>query len=224
MSPGKAVAYAIGGPLLLGALLFLPAGSMSWTAGWVFLLVLFTALAVSAVVLQRVNPTIFRARSRFQPGTKLWDKRLLAFLLPSALVVLPVAALDAGRFRWSVLPAWAIAAGYLVFLAGFALTAWAQAVNEFFEPGVRIQSERHQHVIDTGPYAVIRHPGYIAGMLLFAGVALSLGSLWALIPAVLASVAIIVRTAWEDRLLRAELPGYQDYARRIRWRLVPGLW
>jgi protein-S-isoprenylcysteine O-methyltransferase Ste14 len=145
-------------------------------------------------------------------------------MLPAALGIMPVAALDARRFGWSTLPTWAVAAGYAVFLAGFALGAWAQAVNEFFEPGVRIQSERHQRVIDAGPYALIRHPGYVSGMLVFAGTALSLGSLWALVPAALASIVLVVRTAREDRLLRARLPGYQDYVGRVRWRLVPGLW
>ena len=104
------------------------------------------------------------------------------------------------------------------------MTAWAQAVNPFFEPGVRIQSERRQRVFDTGPYRVIRHPGYSSALLLFVGMALSLGSFWALVPAALASAILVLRTALEDRLLRAELAGYEDYTRRIRWRLAPGLW
>lgn len=197
---------------------------MAWSNGWIYLLVFFASTIVCLVILRRVNPIIFRARARFQPGTELWDLRLLSLMLPAVLALMPVAALDAARFGWSTVPAWAIVAGYGVFLAGFALGAWAQAVNEFFEPGVRIQSERHQRVIDAGPYALIRHPGYVSGMLVFAGTALSLGSLWALVPAVLASIVLVVRTALEDRLLRVRLPGYQDYARRVRWRLVPGLW
>lgn len=109
-------------------------------------------------------------------------------------------------------------------LAGIAVTCWAQAVNPFFEPGVRIQSERHQRVIDSGPYRFVRHPGYVAALLLFFGMALALGSYWALLPAALAAALLVLRTAWEDRLLQAELPGYADYARRVRWRLLPGLW
>ena len=197
---------------------------MAWRNGWIFLLVFFAATIVCLVVLRRVNPIIFRARARFQPGTERWDLRLLSLMLPAAAAIMPVAALDVGRFGWSTLPTWAIAGGYVVFLAGFGLGAWAQAVNEFFEPGVRIQSERHQRVIDAGPYAVIRHPGYLSGMLVFAGTAVSLGSLWALVPAAVASIVLVVRTALEDRLLRVRLPGYHDYARRVRWRLVPGLW
>jgi len=224
MSRGRVVAYTVGGPVLMAALLFLPAGSITWNSGWIFELVFFVATMVCVVILRRVNPVIFRARARFQPGTEAWDLRLLSVMLPAVLAIIPVAALDAGRFGWSTLPTWAMAVGYAAFLGSFGLGAWAQAVNEFFEPGVRIQSERHHRVIDAGPYALVRHPGYVSGLLFFAGTALSLGSLWALIPAALASIVLVVRTTLEDRLLQARLPGYQDYARRVRWRLIPGLW
>jgi protein-S-isoprenylcysteine O-methyltransferase Ste14 len=224
MSRSTAIAYAIGSPLSLFSFIFLPAGSIGWRPGWVFLAVLISAFGISAFVLSRVNPMIYRARSRFQPGTKSWDKALLAVILPMMVAILPVAALDAGRFHWSVVPLWAMILGYAGMLIGIAVTAWAQAVNPYFEPGVRIQSERHQRVIDTGPYRFVRHPGYIAALFLFFGMALALGSFWGLIPAALASALLVLRTSWEDRLLRAELPGYTDYSQRVRWRLVPGIW
>lgn len=224
ISPRAAIAYAIGLPLALLALVFLPAGSLSWAPGWVFLAVLVLGFGISALVLARVNPMIYRARSRIQPGTKGWDKALLAVILPMMVVILPVAALDAGRYRWSEVPGWLVVLGYVAVLAGIAVTAWAQAVNPFFEPGVRIQSERRQLVIDTGPYRFVRHPGYSAALALFLGMALALASFWALAPATLASAFLVLRTSWEDRLLQAELSGYADYARRIRWRLFPGLW
>jgi protein-S-isoprenylcysteine O-methyltransferase Ste14 len=219
-----AIGYAIGLPLALLLLIFLPAGSISWRPGWVFIAVLIVAFGISALVLARVNPIIYRARSRFQPGTKGWDKALLAVVLPAMVAILPVAALDAGRFHWSAVPDWVAVVGYVAAVAGIAVTAWAQAVNPFFEPGVRIQSERHHHVIDTGPYRFVRHPGYVAALMLFFGMALALGSFWALVPAVLASAALVLRTSWEDRLLRAELPGYADYASDVRSRLLPGIW
>lgn len=224
MSRGTAVAYAVGLPLALLLLVFLPAGSIGWRPGWLMVAVLVLAFGASALVLARVNPVIYRARSRFQPGTKGWDKALLAVILPAMVAILPVAALDAGRFHWSAVPAWLVVLGYAALLAGIAVTAWAQAVNPFFEPGVRIQSERHQRVIDTGPYRFVRHPGYVAALLLFFGMALALGSYWALVPAAIASAVLVLRTAWEDRLLHAELPGYRDYACRVRSRLVPGIW
>lgn len=224
MSRRQAVAYAIGLPLSLLVLLFLPAGGLNWRPGWLFVAVLVLGFGVSALVLARVNPVIYRARSRFQPGTKGWDKSLLAVILPAMVAILPIGALDAGRFHWSSVPNWVMALGYAAILVGIAVTAWAQAVNPFFEPGVRIQSERHQKVIDTGPYRLVRHPGYVAALLLFFGMALALGSLWALVPALIAAALLVVRTAWEDRLLRAELAGYTDYARRVRGRLIPGIW
>lgn len=224
MSRGMAVAYAIGLPLALLVLIFLPAGTLAWRPGWIFIAVLIVAFGASALVLARVNPIIYRARSRFQPGTKAWDKALLAVIFPAMAAILPVAALDAGRFHWLPVPLWAVVSGYIGLLAGIAATAWAQAVNPFFEPGVRIQSERHQRVIDGGPYRFVRHPGYVAAVAMFLGMALALGSAWALLPAALASALLVLRTAWEDRLLRTELPGYDDYARRVRWRLIPGLW
>lgn len=224
MPPGKAMGYAIGLPLSLVGLIFLPAGTITWSPGWIFLAVLILGFGTSALVLARVNPVIYRARSRFQAGTKSWDKALLAVILPAMVAILPVAALDAGRFHWSAVPACVVLSGYVALLTGIAVTAWAQAVNPFFEPGVRIQPERHQRVIDTGPYRIVRHPGYVAAQFLFFGMALALGSFWALLPAALAAAMLVLRTSWEDQLLQVELPGYHEYSLRVRWRLVPGVW
>lgn len=224
MRLATAVAYAIGLPLVLLVLIFLPAGGLGWANGWVFVIVLILAFGASALYIARANPVIYRARSRFQPGTKGWDKVLLAIILPTMMAIIPVASLDAARFHWSYVPLWLAILGYIVLAAGIAVTARAQAVNPFFEPGVRIQSERDQRVIDGGPYRFVRHPGYVAALFMFFGVALGLGSLWALVPAALASAVLVLRTAWEDRLLRIGLPGYEDYAHRVRWRLMPGFW
>ena len=135
-----------------------------------------------------------------------------------------VAAFETVRFGRAALPGGATAFVYLLLVAGFAGMVWAQAVNRFFEPGVRIQTERGHHVIDTGPYAFVRHPGYVAAFAMLAGMALALGSAWALVPAVVGAALLVLRTAWEDRTLHAELPGYADYARRVQYRLFPGVW
>jgi protein-S-isoprenylcysteine O-methyltransferase Ste14 len=224
MSRAKALAYTLTLPLGLLALVLLPAGDFRWTAGWVFIAVLVVAFGISALVLARLNPAIYRARSRFQPGTRKWDLVLLSIMLPMMVAIIPVAALDAGRFGWSHVPLWVEAAGYAAILASIGVTTWAQVVNPFFEPGVRIQSERHQRVVDIGPYQLVRHPGYSAAILLFFGMAFALGSWWALAPAGIASTLLVVRTAWEDRLLKSELPGYRKFATRTRYRLFPGVW
>ncbi|MBB4400896.1 MULTISPECIES: methyltransferase family protein [Rhizobium/Agrobacterium group] len=224
MSRAAAILYAIISPLSLLALIFLPAGRIDWCPGWVFLAVVVAAFGLSALVLARVNPAIFRARSRFQPGTKTWDLFLVTGILLAFAAEIPVAALDAGRMGWSTVPLWAILLGYILLVGGIAVTAWAQAVNPFFEPGVRIQSERGQRVITSGPYAIVRHPGYTAAIAMFTGIPPALGSWVALLPATLAIALLILRTGWEDRLLQAELPGYADYARERRYRLFPGIW
>jgi protein-S-isoprenylcysteine O-methyltransferase Ste14 len=210
--------------LILVLFLFVPAGGIRWARGWLFLLVVVILLGAAALYLWRINPEIFAARSRIHPGTKRWDRILLGFLFPAMLAIVPVAALDDGRFHWSRMSWWFVGLGYFLLTIAMAITAWAQAVNRFFEPGVRIQTERGHHVVDTGPYAIIRHPGYFAACLLFPGIALALGSWWALIPAAFAALLIVIRTKWEDRMLHAELDGYAAYAKRVRFRLVPGVW
>lgn len=224
ISRTAAIAYAIGLPLGLLVLVFLPAGRLDWLPGWVFVAFVVVAFCISVLVLWRVNPAIYRARSRFQSGTKRWDMVLLWLMLPAMVAEVPLAAFDAGRMSWSAVPLPVVIIGYALLGAGIAVTAWAQAVNCFFEPGVRLQRERGQHVISSGPYAIVRHPGYVAALMMFAGLALALASWWALIPAAWAGALLILRTSWEDALLRAELDGYADYARRVRYRLVPGLW
>jgi protein-S-isoprenylcysteine O-methyltransferase Ste14 len=210
--------------VILAVLLFVPAGRITWTRGWIFLLFFTLLMAASIAYFTRANPEIFAVRSRVHPGTKRWDKIVICLLFVAILAIPPVAGLDDGRFHLSSISWWVVALGYLVQLAGWIGVAWAETVNRFFEPGVRIQTERGHHVIDTGPYALIRHPGYFAAVPLFVGIALSLGSWWALIPAGFASLLLVLRTVWEDRTLHAELPGYAAYAHRVRFRLVPGVW
>ena len=210
--------------IILAVLLFVPAGRITWTRGWIFLLFFILLMAASIAYFTHANPEMFVVRSRVHPDTKRWDKILICLLFVAILAIPPVAGLDDGRFHWSSMSCWVVALGYLVQLGGWIGVAWAETVNRFFEPGVRIQTERGHHVIVTGPYALIRHPGYFAAVLLFIGVALSLGSWWALIPAGFGSLLLILRTVWEDRTLHAELSGYAEYAQRVRFRLVPGVW
>jgi protein-S-isoprenylcysteine O-methyltransferase Ste14 len=224
MSRTVAISYAIGLPLALLALVFAPVWRLDWLPGWIFIGFLVIVYGISAAILVRVNPVIFRARSRFQPGTKRWDRVLLAVMLPGMIAEIPLATFDSGRMSWSAVPPSIVILGYVLLGAGIALGTWAQAVNRFFEPGVRLQRERGQHVISSGPYAVVRHPGYVSALMVFVGIPLALASWWALVPAVWASAVLILRTSWEDTLLQAELDGYAEYARRTRFRLVPGIW
>ncbi len=205
--------------LILVLCMFLPAGTWAWSRGWLFLVVVLGASVVSTVYLRRVNPDVIAGRVNRHERPRRWDLLLgLLVALPSMLAIPIVAALDDGRYHWSRLPWWGSALGYALLLVGFVGLAWAQAVNKFFEPSVRIQTDRGHHVIDAGPYRIIRHPGYAFGFAFFLGIPLALGSLWGLIPAVIMSAILVVRTVLEDRTLQAELPGYMDYARRVRYR------
>jgi protein-S-isoprenylcysteine O-methyltransferase Ste14 len=215
--------FSVGGFLLvLVAVMFLPAG-LGWRRGWVFLLVFLVFGVLSSLYLWRTNPEIFVARSKVHPGTKSWDKVLLVLILASFFAVFAVAGLDA-RYRWSSVPVWLIVLGYALFSIGFAMSTWVYAVNKFAEPSVRIQSERGQKVVDTGPYAIVRHPLYVAGFFLVVGMPLAMGSYWALIPVAVGAMVILVRTVLEDRMLQNELDGYRDYASRVRYKLIPGVW
>jgi protein-S-isoprenylcysteine O-methyltransferase Ste14 len=137
-----------------------------------------------------------------------------------------VAGLDRGRFRWSDnVPGWLQAVSLIGLAAGYVLCFWAMAVNRFFSSVVRIQSDRGQHVVASGPYAYVRHPGYLAGVVIILASGPALGS-WLATALVIASSVpfLLYRATTEDRVLQAELPGYSDYARRVRWRLLPGIW
>jgi protein-S-isoprenylcysteine O-methyltransferase Ste14 len=188
-----------------------------------FVTLFVVTLVFAALYLCYVNPEVVLARLRFHRGTKRWDRILLCFLLPAVYAVFLVASLDYSR-QWLPVPWWVHGIGYVLFLVGVGIVTWAEAVNKFFEVTVRIQTDRGHLVIDTGPYAIVRHPGYVGFMLFFAGSALCLGSLWALVPASLTSCLLVLRTKWEDRTLQAELPGYKEYAQRVRHRLIPGMW
>jgi protein-S-isoprenylcysteine O-methyltransferase Ste14 len=210
--------------VILGVLLFVPAGRITWTRGWLLLLIFTMLMGAAIFYFRRVNPEMFAVRSRVHPGTKRWDRVVIGLLFLGMLAIPPVAGVDDGRFHWSRMSWLSVSLGYILLVTGMVLMSWAETVNPFFEPGVRIQTERGHHVIDTGPYAIIRHPGYFAAFVLFAGFALSLGSWWALIPGGFASLVLVLRTVWEDRTLHAELPGYVAYAQRVRFRLIPGVW
>ena len=206
------------------AAMFVPAGTWSWPRGWLFFGVFCALTAIACIWLWIVNPEIFAARSKIQKGTKAWDVPVTIGIITSFAAILPVSALDDARFHWAPQPDSVVGLGYVLFVAGYMGTAWAQSVNRHFEATVRIQTDRDHHVIETGPYAFIRHPGYAFAILMMAGMPLALGSLYGLIPAGVAFVFLVIRTLGEDATLKAELPGYRDYAARVKQRWLPGVW
>ena len=220
----RRLVLSLGGSLLILLGLFLPAGALMWTRGWLFILVMVVASTVGMLYLRRVNPDVIAARINRHEAPRRWDL-LLGLMMLAAIIAVPiVAALDDGRYHWLPVPWWGCELGYALLITGMVGLTWAESVTKFFEPSVRIQTDRGHKVIDTGPYAVVRHPGYVSFFLFIIGTPFSLGSLWALIPAILLLPLLILRTIWEDRTLRDELAGYKEYTQRVRYRLIPGAW
>jgi protein-S-isoprenylcysteine O-methyltransferase Ste14 len=208
---------------LLAAILLGSAGHIRWPMAWAFLAVYLAVIIIAFFV---VDPQLIKERSRMGPGVKRLDVFLasLSFLWFFPLTLL-VAGLDAGRFGWSPsFPAAVPPLALVVFALATAFSLWAEATNRFFSTFVRIQTERGHRVVADGPYARVRHPGYAGQILASIALALALGSLWALIPAFVGSCLLAVRTLFEDRTLMEELSGYREYASRVRWRLLPGIW
>jgi protein-S-isoprenylcysteine O-methyltransferase Ste14 len=191
------------------------------------LIVLALFLAAHPIILIPINPDLLveREKGLRAKGVKSWDRWIAALaggVFPMASWI--VAGLDF-RFGWTESLPLAIHLGGLLGMAlGFALFLWAMACNAFFAEGVRIQTERGHTVATGGPYRYVRHPGYSGAILAMVASPLLLGSLWALIPAIMSAALYVVRTSLEDKLLKAELPGYEEYAHRTRYRLMPGVW
>lgn len=213
--------------LLQIVILFIAAGRWDWIMGWVYVILFVSLTAAGRLLLFHKFPDLFieRAKSLDMQDAKSWDKILvpiIAIYCPLAVII--VAGLDQ-RFSWSQYIPLAIQITAVVFaLSGILFSIWATLENRFFSGVVRIQKDRGHSVVSTGPYKFIRHPGYTGGIVADIAIPLMLNSLWALIPAAIAVIAIVVRTELEDRTLQNELDGYRDYANRVKYRLIPGLW
>jgi protein-S-isoprenylcysteine O-methyltransferase Ste14 len=207
-------------------LVFAAAGTFQWPAFWVLLGFYVLTTGGWMLWLKRRDPGLLKERmsSKSRPDVKAWDRKIIRVYSALLLVMLLVAPLDAVRFRWSTVPWTVRGLALLVMLAAWSLIIWAFRENAFLAECVRIQTERGHTVCTTGPYRIVRHPMYVGVILTILGIPVLLGSLFALIPAVLIAALFVLRTALEDRTLQAELSGYADYARTVRWKLVPGIW
>ncbi len=209
---------------LLAAILIGGSGRIDWIGGWLYLALVVVGPLATFWLLARKWPDLIAERATLQKGTQPWDKvlaPLVALVFPLAMWI--VAALDT-RYGWSRLSVWVQAAGFVLIVLGMLIILWAMLANRFFSSTVRIQKDRGHSVISTGPYAHLRHPGYSGALAYTLGTPLALDSVPALLPAGLCAALFVLRTALEDRTLKAELEGYAEYARRVRWRLIPAIW
>jgi protein-S-isoprenylcysteine O-methyltransferase Ste14 len=220
-SDSRLIIRGIATPLILLAAIMLAAGRLTYWQGWVFGGSNFVLLVVNYLLL-RERPDLIRERLAPGKGTKWWDKVYFAVTTPLFFITIILAALDKGRFHWSpALPVWIYILSYVVYAAGQAVHLLAKGTNHWFATVARIQKDRGQEVCREEPYRFVRHPGYVGGLLFILAIPLIFVSWLALIPQAIAAGFLVARTYLEDRLLLAGLPGYTEYAKQVRHRLLP---
>jgi protein-S-isoprenylcysteine O-methyltransferase Ste14 len=213
--------------LLVPLVLLVCGGDPGWWQAWLYSLLILVAGIGGRVWAERRHPGLLAERQNKEAlrNAKTWDKVLAPLMAVSVVFPLVIVAGLDHRYDWSpAFPPWLVGTGFLLIALGYAFAAWALAENRFFSSVVRIQTERGHEVCDSGPYGFVRHPGYAGNIPPLFGIVLALGSVWTLIPAAVALVVTVIRTELEDRALQNELPGYRDYAQRVRYRLIPGIY
>jgi protein-S-isoprenylcysteine O-methyltransferase Ste14 len=217
---GKSMLKVLAFEAFLGLVLFGSAGRVNLPWVWALLAVHAGWLVVAFTFM---DPDL--QRERVKPGPGATDVHLRRMIAAMLVVHLVVAGLDIGRYHWSGPIPWPLRAAALVlFACGMGLSIWAMLVNRFFSSAIRLQTDRGHHVIDKGPYAVMRHPGYAGMMVAAVAGGVVIGSWWSLVPLAGMAAVVVRRLVMEDGFLRRELEGYATYAGRVRYKLVPGLW
>jgi protein-S-isoprenylcysteine O-methyltransferase Ste14 len=222
----KAVVQTFAATICAGLLLFLPAGTLAWPQAWIFLALFVGCSQAIGFWLLKTDPALLaeRMKSPFGGDQKPRDRVVMGAILVGFCLWFVVMALDARRFGWSETPLWAEAIGAALILAAFWGWVTVLRANRFASTAVRLQPERGQTVISTGPYAVLRHPMYAYALLLMIGAPLLLGSLWGLAGMILFTPLLTLRVRGEEAMLMDGLPGYRTYAAKVRYRLLPGVW
>lgn len=212
-------------PFLFGSVLLLPAGTLNWPSAWALIAVYALGMLGINLWLIANRPGLARERLMIPRTSERWDLRLLqAVNILLLAIMLPLAGADRRLGGSPAFPPAVSAAALLIFGVVFVFLIRLMAINEFFSSAVRWQKDRGHTTVREGPYRVVRHPGYVAMILQFLAIPLALGSLWAVLPALGAAAAYVLRTAREDRFLLETLPGYAAYARTVPFRLIPGIW
>lgn len=210
--------------LFMLALIFIPAGTWRWPEAWILLIFYMIVGTAAGVWMKIKTPGLLKERQAKKKDAKTWDKIFMKVYTLMLIFLLVVPGLDAVRYGWSRVPLGLKVAAFIGYLPALIIAFWALIENEFASDVVRIQEDRGHTVCTSGPYRFVRHPMYVGVILFFLFFPLSLGSYLGLIPAFIIIVLFLIRTSLEDRTLVAELPGYREYAREVRYRLIPGIW
>jgi len=209
---------------VVASLLFGIARRLDWIAAWI--VIGFAVVFLGGILTwgTRHAPELLDERTRIAANVKRWDIIITTIYRVLLVCLLVTASIDAGRLRWSKMPVPLSVVGAAIIFAGAGVIWWCMKSNPFLSSSARIQDDRCQTVVHTGPYQYVRHPMYITLIALMPSLALLLGSWWALLPAALMDILFVVRTYLEDGMLAGELQGYRQYSARVRYRLVPGIW
>ena len=197
-----------------------------WWEAWAYAVTYILGFVISRWLAARKNPDIMaeRASSLEHEDAKPWDKKLVRLVGLFSMLIPVVIGVDVLLHGRPVFGQQLRIAALVILLVGYVLGSWALIANRFFSGVVRIQTDRGQHVVDSGPYRWVRHPGYAGALLVYLATPFFLDSLWAFLPVVLTMAVLVYRTSLEDQTLYEELEGYRDYAARVRYRLLPGIW
>jgi len=221
----KTLAGILASTILIGVLLFAGAGRLNWKLGWLFVFVWVLLKIVFIFLLRWHDPALLVERATRHENTQQYERLIVPVYFVFSFGTILVAGLDGGRFRLSGdMPLAMILLAYVIYLFGNGLASWAVSANPFFSSESRIQMDRNQEVTRLGPYRFVRHPAYLATVIVWPVTGLLLESWYAVIPGLLAALMMFIRTVYEDRMLHAELPGYAEYDKQVRYRLFPGIW
>lgn len=210
--------------LVFTAILFICAGRINYTQGWIFLSINILSTLMNYFTIHK-NSELINERSKLGEGIKSWDKLLLGLSALFYLIIIVLAGLDSGRFQWTPNFNWSISvSGVVLMVIGQILFLTARSQNNFFSSVVRIQKDRGHVVCDTGLYKIVRHPGYLGMIISLMGLPLITTSIWSIIPTLIAIILLLIRTSLEDKTLINELDGYAEYTKKTHNKLIPLVW
>ena len=209
--------------IFIALALFLPAGTIFWLQGWIYLVIMICFSTSLLTYLTKKDPELLKARAKTK-STESWDNKLGAIGTPFYILLYVIPGFDAVRFKWSNIPLIINIIGFVGMIVATALFILVMRENRYLSRVVEIQEKRGHKVITTGPYRIIRHPMYVSVIILYISHCIALGSLFSLIPCAIIILMIIFRTIHEDKMLHDQLDGYKEYAQRTRYKLIPGVW
>jgi protein-S-isoprenylcysteine O-methyltransferase Ste14 len=207
--------------IITAIILLVSAGRIKWIYAWIYILASLLVIIINAFIFP---PELISERGQKKENVEKWDKLISGFIIIPWLTLYLISGLDI-RFGWSPeLALWIHISGLITFILGNAFVSWAMIANIYFSTSVRIQYDRGHTVSSGGPYRCIRHPGYLGMIIYLLSTPIILGSIWALIPAIVTAILFIIRTSFEDNTLKNKLEGYKEYAERVKYRLISGVW